>query len=429
MKILLVTLNVPCPTWGAGTRNYHMLRALAGEHEVSLLALVDDLATGERDAAALRSLTHTIRLVPMPMGRHKRAQQLLCAARGRSYWLNAYCPEAARVALDELLRQERYDAVVFESVLVAGFPVPAGVRVVVDQHNIEHELVWRTYERETDPLRKWYNRLEYGSLRAGELARCRRADVVFVPSDRERELLAGLLPGSAIEVMPNGVDLAAFSADGPREEVPGRIIFTGTLAYYPNAQAVLHFAEHCWPLIHARVPEATWQIVGREPPEEVRQLAALPGVSVTGMVPSIQPYLAAASVAIVPLLVGSGTRLKILEALAAGKALVTTRLGCEGIAITPGVEALVADEPGAFAAAVVELLGDARRRADLGAAGRALVERQYGWDACVAPLLRALSGWASPPAPLSHGERGNPAPDGGRALQAALATDVEGAHV
>ncbi|HEX8728484.1 MAG TPA: glycosyltransferase, partial [Ktedonobacterales bacterium] len=207
-------------------------------------------------------------------------------------------------------------------------------------------------------------------------------------------LLGKLLPESLIAVAPNGVDLATFSAAPPNggatEEIADRIVFTGTLGYYPNEQAVLHFAARCWPLIREQVPRATWQVVGSNPPDSVRQLDALPGVTVTGTVPSVQPYLAAASVAVVPLLVGSGTRLKILEALAMRKAIVTTSLGCEGIAITAGQHALIADEPDAFAAAVVRLLREPETRVALGAAGRALVEEQYSWDRCAEPLVRVL---------------------------------------
>jgi polysaccharide biosynthesis protein PslH len=394
MNILLVTLNVPRPTWGAGTRNEQVLRALAREHSVSLVALAEDYETAAHDAEELRPLTRDIQLVALPVQRStRRLRQLLAVAQGESYLLTTYCPPVLRQALETRLCGQRYDAVVFESVLVAGYRPPSGVRVILDQHNIEHELVRRTVEHETAPLRKWFNQLEYRPLREGELARCRAADVVLVPSERERQVLSELLPESTIQVAPNGVDSSAFSSDGTAflcEETPGSVIFTGTMAYHPNVQGALRFARECWPLVRTRAPEATWQIVGRMPPPEVQRLAQLPGVTVTGTVPAIQPYLASASVAIAPLIVGSGTRLKILEALAMGKALVTTRLGCEGIPLVSGRHALVADDPEHFAEAVVTLLHDSELRARLGAAGRALVEERYTWDRCLAPLLDAV---------------------------------------
>jgi polysaccharide biosynthesis protein PslH len=192
--------------------------------------------------------------------------------------------------------------------------------------------------------------------------------------------------------VPNGVDVEAFQKNCSRREVPGRIVFTGTFSYYPNVQAVLLFAQRCWPLIRAQAPLATWQIVGGNPPLEVQRLAELPGVAVTGTVPDVKPYLDAAEVAVAPLQIGSGTRLKILEALSMQKAVVSTSLGCEGLAVVSGEHLVVADEPEAFAQSVVTLLGNPELRATLGANGRTLVEAEYRWEQCGDKLLRVLEG-------------------------------------
>jgi sugar transferase (PEP-CTERM/EpsH1 system associated) len=394
MNVLMVTLNVPSPSWGAGTRNDQVLRALAAHHDVTLVALTEDLAAAERDAAELRPLTREIQLIPLPGRRStRRLRQAVALARRESYRLTTCCPPALKSALDERFQRQQYDAIVFESSLVAGYTPPPGVRVVLDQHNIEHELVWRTYQHETAPLRRWFNRLEYGPLRSGEIERCRAADVVLVPSERERCQLLKLMPAPPILVAPNGVDLSAFTQDVtavPITEASNSVIFTGTMAYHPNVQGVLHFARECWPLVRARVPEATWQIVGRQPPPEVQRLAHLPGVTVTGTVPAVQPYLARASVAIAPLLIGGGTRLKILEALAMGKAVVTTSLGCEGLELVSDQHAIIRDDPLDFAKAVVTLLREPALRVRLGTAGRALIAERYSWDRCLAPLLTSV---------------------------------------
>lgn len=393
MNVLVVCSRIPRPTWGAGTRNYALLRALAAHHRVALLALVDadDPDPAARDTSHLAELASPICLVPVPGGQGKRLRQLAAVARGRSYQLDEYSPRAAAAPFAELLAAERFEAVLFESALTAGYPVPPGTRVIVDQHNLEYELVRRTFEQERNGPRKWYAALECRALRSAELDRCRRADAVTVTSERERRILAELLPGTPVAVVPNGVDVAAFTPASPEEEVPGRVVFTGTLGYHPNVQAVLHFARACWPRIRAALPDAEWQIVGSYPPPEVQRLTELPGVTVTGTVPAVQPYLRSASVAVVPLLVGGGTRLKILEALATGKAVVTTAVGCEGLALTPGEHALIEDDPDTFAAAVVALLRDSALRAALGAAGRALVEARYSWEHCAELLLEALA--------------------------------------
>ena len=174
------------------------------------------------------------------------------------------------------------------------------------------------------------------------------------------------------------------------QEIAHRVIFTGSMDYYPNIDAVLFFAEKCWPHIRLHVPGASWLIVGKDPPREVRDLAALAGVAVTGTVPDITSYLAQASVAIVPLQIGSGTRLKILEALAMQKAVVTTSQGCEGLSVVSGEHVIVADQAQEFAQAVVDLLQDAQKRKVLGCAGRKLVETDYSWERCGNRLLEVL---------------------------------------
>ena len=160
--------------------------------------------------------------------------------------------------------------------------------------------------------------------------------------------------------------------------------------YYPNVHAVLFFAQKIWPLIRAQIPTATWHIVGKNPLPEVQNLAELAGVTITGSVPNMHPYLAEAQVAIAPLLIGGGTRLKILEGLAMQKAIVSTSLGCEGLAITAGKHLIVADEPEAFAREVIALLNNPERRSLLGSTGRALVESEYSWERCGASLLEIL---------------------------------------
>jgi glycosyltransferase involved in cell wall biosynthesis len=264
------------------------------------------------------------------------------------------------------------------------------VRVIIDQHNVEHELLARTYQHEQGWLRKWYNWHESRLLKTIEVERCRSATLVLTTSERDQRALQCLLHRHDIAVVPNGVDVERFSSIQTQTEVAGRIVFTGAMNYYPNVDAVLFFARHCWPLIQALTPSATWFIVGRHPPPEVRQLARLSSVTVTGEVPDVRPYLAEAEVVIAPLRIGSGTRLKILEALAMRKAVVSTSIGCEGLLVEPGKHLLVADFPHTFAQAVVTLLPNRARRVALGNAGRALVETTYNWQECGKRLLHIL---------------------------------------
>jgi polysaccharide biosynthesis protein PslH len=390
MKLLIVSHGVPSPIWGGGIRNLQLLKMLASKHTISLLAQVSEDNIMKSDTSHLEEYTRTIQIIACCFPRGKRVHQLTSLLIRKSYIMNTFTVPEMQKALDTLLIQDHYDAVLFESVLVAGYHLPDGIKIIIDQHNIEHELLWRAYQRERKWLRKWYNWLESHLTRTVEIERCRRADVVLVTSERERLLLKSLLPKSVIEVVPNGVDIEVFQSDCRQQEVVDQIIFTGTFSYYPNIAAVLFFARKCWPLIRAQIPDATWQIVGSKPPSEVRRLEELPGITVTGTVPDVRPYFAKAEVAIAPLLIGGGTRLKILEALSMQKAVVSTSLGCEGLAVVPGEHLVVADRPEEFAQAVVAFLKNAELRKAFGAAGRALVENLYSWDRCGERLLQIL---------------------------------------
>jgi sugar transferase (PEP-CTERM/EpsH1 system associated) len=344
----------------------------------------------ECNISQLKEFTSTVRIIARSASHPKRLQQVMCVVRGKSYILESNSLVEMQEALDTLLIDDQYDAVLFESMLVAGYRIPDGVKIIVDQHNIEHELLQRTYQHEMAWSRKWYNWLESRLLKPIEIERCRRADAVLVTSEREHLLLKNLLPRRVIEVIPNGVDTEAFQSDYLAQEGSNQLIFTGTMDYYPNIDAVLFFAQQCWPLIQMLVPGVTWQIVGRKPPPEVQRLIELPGVTVTGFVPDVRPYLARSAVAIAPLQIGSGTRLKILEAFAMQKAVVSTIVGCEGLSVESGKHLMVADQPEAFAQAVVELLRNPSMRLALGSAGRALVEAEYSWKQCGAQLLHVL---------------------------------------
>ena len=391
MNLLVVSPNLPCPSSGASTRNYYLLRALACKHKVSLVALVDRAEIEQTyNISPLESFTQTVQVIVRAKSHPKRLQQLADLVRGKSYMLNSHTSQEVQDAIERLFAHNHYDVVLFESVLMAGYLLPEHAKIVIDQHNIEHELLLRTFQRETAWLRKWYNWLENRLLKPVEIRRCLRADIVLVTSERERLALKRILPGKALEVVPNGVDIEYFHGNHAEQAVPGRIIFTGAMDYYPNVDAVLFFARHCWPLVRDSFPNATWQIVGRNPLPEVWKLAELPGVTVTGSVPDVRPYLAAAEVAIAPLLIAGGTRLKILEALAMRKAVVSTSIGCEGLAVVSGEHLMVEDQPKKFALAVIKLLSSSEVRTAFGAAGRRLVEAEYSWDRCGEKLLRTL---------------------------------------
>jgi glycosyltransferase involved in cell wall biosynthesis len=269
-------------------------------------------------------------------------------------------------------------------------------RLVFDDHNAEYVLQKRAFLTDVRRPRRWvaaaYSLVQWRKLTGYERRVCRTADRVVAVSDVDAEALRQLAPGLEVTVIPNGVDLE-FNRPGAASPAAGMganaLVFTGKMDYRPNVDAVIWFVTAVLPGILARIPDARFYIVGQQPHVRVRALAEHPAVTVTGRVPDVRPYIAGAGVYVVPLRIGGGTRLKVLEAMAMGQALVSTHLGCDGFDFEHGGQACFADDPATFAEAAVALLRDRARAAALGRSARAYVEANFGWDAIV-PRLEAL---------------------------------------
>jgi glycosyltransferase involved in cell wall biosynthesis len=305
---------------------------------------------------------------------------------------------AARVRA--LTAAERYDVVQISSLEMMPYRhvVRGGEgrrpRVVFDDLNAEYQLQQRACLTDLRQPRRLhaalYSAVQWHRLRRYEARVCREADAVVAVSEADAALLRRLAPEGRYLVLPNGVDTAAFAFREAPPAEPPELVFTGTMDFRPNVDAALWFAEAILPLVRRARPDVRCLVVGKAPDARLLAVAQRgPGLVVTGAVPDVRPYLARAAVYVVPMRMGSGTRLKVLEAMAAGVPVVSTRVGLQGIAATPAEEAYAADAPGAFAAAVLRLLGDAGERARLAQRARALVEARYDW-ARLAPALPAL---------------------------------------
>jgi sugar transferase (PEP-CTERM/EpsH1 system associated) len=403
MNLLVVSPFFPECSSGARARTYHTIRALTREHDVSLVVLTN---TGDEKREAPPQGLKLQRYAEIVLGQvsrpKKRLKQVFWILRGRSPVLERHRLKAIQEELDALFVERHYDIVLFHSSLMAAeYRLPTSTQVVIDEHDIEYELLYRTYQSGGSLVRRWYNWWESRQVKSAELRRCSQARGVLVTSAREASLLKSSLPNATVHVVPNGVDLEHFRDAHDVREIDDHIVFTGSMDSYPNVDAVLHFARECWPLIRSNAPRVTWAIVGRNPPSSVLKLGKIPGITVTGSVPDVRPYLAGANVAIAPLRIGSGTRLKILEAFAMRKAVVSTSLACEGLDVIPGKHLIVADQPEAFARQVLNLLQDPQARAALAKAGCDLAQA-YSWELCGDALLSALRNISSPPDGLNR---------------------------
>jgi polysaccharide biosynthesis protein PslH len=258
--------------------------------------------------------------------------------------------------------------------------------LVYDAHNAEWVLQDRAWRTDARQARLWhgcvYSMAQTWKLRRFEHRLLGVADATVAVSDRDREALRAVAPTASIHVVPNGVDTEHYQLADPERVDPGLCVFTGKMDFRPNVDAATWFCRDVWPLVRRRRSDARLEIVGRDPVPRVRDLASA-SVAVTGAVPDVRPHLARAGVVVVPLRVGGGTRLKVLEAMAMGKAIAATSLAVEGLDVQDGREALVADSADRLAASIVRLQSDPSLRVALGEHGRATAVAQYEWASLV----------------------------------------------
>lgn len=399
MNILWVKVGgmVPLDT-GGKIRSYHIAKQLAARNEVSLFAFY---AAHENDVhRQLESVFKKVFLCPLKLpentGIGDKIRYLAHAFSTEPYTMSKFCQPQVKRSLAELLAKERFDLVLADFLNASAvLPTNLKVPVVVFTHNVE-TLIWkRHYEVEQRPVWKTMYGHEYRRMRAAERRYLSRADHVLTVSQTDKDFFSEYLNANNVSVIPTGVDTEFFKP-GTSAVHENSLVFTGSMDWAPNEDGIIYFAENILPLIRAEVPEVTLSVVGRSPSAKIRQLAEeTPNINVTGRVDDIRPYVQSGAVYIVPLRIGSGTRLKIFEAMGMGKAIVSTTLGAEGLPVTHGVDVLLADEPEQFARETIRVLRDRSLQGQLGAAARKLVEENYSWasvaDVCDRVLHRVVT--------------------------------------
>ena len=378
MNVLVVCVDFPFPPrTGANMRVYQLLKQLASRHRVTLLSYASPDDYGRVAALAEQVPVRTVER-PRETRGARRGAQLRAIASSEPFSSRHIHSDAMQKAIYELCSSESIDVIQLEGALLCGFAFPPGVRVILDEHNIEYEVFQRMSEHETSVVRRSFHHLEARRFRSFEQRAWTSVDGCAVTSEREEPVVRAIAPDTPTAVVPNGVDLDYFApSDVPVE--PFTVVFNGTLEYRPNCDAAYHLVEEIWPIVQSRCADARLAIVGRAGERDRRRLSQ-PGVEVTGEVPDIRPYLERAAVVAIPIRMGGGTRLKVVEGLAMGKALVSTTVGCEGVAVREGEHLLIGDGPDAFAARILEVFGDDALRERIGSAGRQLVEAEYSWE-------------------------------------------------
>lgn len=388
-RLLALTSRLPFPPReGHQLRSWHLLRALAAEHEVTLLSFArdDDAPT---ECAPLRATVAALETFPIPAEQSRRAlaaAAVRALAGAQPFIARKYASAALRARVAALI--EHADLVHVDMLpLLANLPATLRSPLVLNAHNVEHALLAHRIPTERSRLRRAFLRQQLGRLRAFEIAACRRADGVLACSPVDAGQIAAFAPATRVAVVPNGVDLDANRPCAAPPSAPEQLVFVGQMGWFPNRDGIEWFLAEVFPRILAERPATELLLLGKA--DGLRVPAAVAArVRVAGFVADLRGAVHAAAVYVVPLRAGSGTRLKVLEAMALGKAIVTTHVGSEGIALEDGRDALFADRAADFAAAVLALLAAPARAAALGAAARTLAEAQYGWAAIGRDLCR-----------------------------------------
>jgi polysaccharide biosynthesis protein PslH len=392
VRILFVALSFPLPANnGHKIRTWSLLRGLAAlGHDVDLLAFSRRDENDAEHAAALE-VCRSLDIVPLAWSSStatdyvRRASTLLTP---QPFGVRRFVSGVMRDAIAKHVDGGTVDAIVCDVFTATNLP-PITVPLLLNLENVEHVFLRRYLGQERSLLKRAYAWLEWWKMRRWEQDLCARATHVMACSEQDRHYLAPLCQGVPISVVPNTVDTDAFAPMGGED--PLTVIYQGGMDWYPNRDAVEFFAHEILPRLRGRVPGVRFVVAGRNPsPDLRRRLADIPGVSFTGTVADMRPEIARAAVCVAPLRIGSGTRLKILEAAAMGRPVVATRLGAEGLEFVPGEEILLADAPEDFAEMLASLLQDEGRRCAIGLAGRRRVETQYNFTALRRALVQVL---------------------------------------
>jgi len=399
MKILWVKAGKLLPVdTGGKIRSYNILRQLASGHEVTVLTFY----RGRRDPGYENEVG---RCFPGAMTFHAVGSDFHALGKVIDYLRYLPSPTPYVVAKFSSLEVQRvlasgagggrFDVAVCDFVDAAvNFPTVLATPTVLFQHNVESELWRRQAEVESNRARKLVFKLEAAKMKRYETGVLRRFHHVIAVSEKDRELMSPMVDPSRITVVPTGVDLQQYRPVVGRQPVKPLVVFTGSMDWEANIDAVEYFCREAWPLVRAAVPEARFRIVGRTPHPRVQRLAC-DSVEVTGTVATVAEHLGAAAVVVVPLRIGGGTRLKIFEAMAMGKAVVSTSIGAEGLNVHHGSDIWLADTSLDFADGITMLLRDpvCRQRYERAAAELAA---KYDWSTIAERFERVLVQVADP---------------------------------
>jgi polysaccharide biosynthesis protein PslH len=392
MRILVLSPYLPWPLYGGNVvRIYGILRELSRRgHEIVLLAGYEGPPLA--DDHPVKILCREVRFYRPPASARQTRPVLAALASVLSplpYTAAKFGGRTVQRSIREKLESEHFDLILANFAFMAQLIPPALARntpVVLDEHESEG-LLWRQYLRQGGILKRAFALLNLIKMSWFQRAVGSRLAAMLCASDREAEFARSYLPARVkLWTVPNGVDTDFFVPGAPEDRKSPSLVLCGGFAVYRNSEAAIWFARTVFPRIKQEISTAEFWIVGSSPNQEVRQLAEIPGVHVTGAVEDVRPFYARAAVSVAPYRYGEGTKLKVLEGMACAVPVVSTIIGCQGIKARDGEHLLIAQTTEAFSERVIHLLRSPEQRRAIGARARSLIEREYAWTKIVGDL-------------------------------------------
>lgn len=390
MKILHIFPYSPIPpTFGGALRVYNLIKQMGKNNEVSLLTFGDDILNAQLKKE-FHNYVKEVYTCDIPAKSHlKRLRQLCSLFRSSSYFNIIARYKNMQDLINKITEINKYDIVQFEFPSMATYQINSDSVKILDAHNVEHMIYYHQWKYSPSILRKLFYFLEYKKLKQDEINICTKQDALFVTSENDAKVFNELVPKVPKYIIPNGVDTEYFHPSMEPTE-PNSLVFTGSLSYIPNSDAAIYFIEQIFPIIKKEIPNLKLYIVGKNPPKYL-SLKATNEIIITGYVDDVRPYVWRSSIFIVPLRMGSGTRLKILEAFSMKKAVVSTSIGAEGLKITDGENILIADEPKPFAENIIRLIKDKQLQQKIALNGYDFVKNTYDWNLIGEKLYNAYN--------------------------------------
>ncbi len=384
LKILMVRVRMLYPAdCGGKIRTARHLDELSKEHDVTLITY---RYPSDTDHDVAMTAKHVKELIVLPFTEAPKkslrfaAELALNVFQSAPYIAAKYASPAMKRKVAEVYDAGNFDLVICDFLQSCeAISHLKDVPYVIFQHNAEATIFKQLADRGKSLPERLYLNLQWQKLRSYERKMCRGAQRIIAVSDIDKEHFARDYGVVNCDVVPTGVD-TEFYHPSARQTVTNNLVFTGSMDWLANQDAIHYFVDEIFPLIRKEIPDTLFSVVGRNPPDDIRKLGEIPGVNVTGTVADIRPFVHGSKVYVVPLRIGSGTRIKLLEAMSMGKAIVSTTVGAEGLPVKHNHNILLADSPQAFADSVVRLMRDNAKRTELEINARDICERDHGWN-------------------------------------------------